>query len=281
LRKLVALTSTAFLTAALAGCSSAPAVSPVSNDCKPQHPGLTTVTAGQLTASTPIFPPFTQVEGGKMTGVEGEILEQVASMECLALKPQPLDTASVISSAQNGRVDIAAGNWYCTAERAKTLALAGPIYGDQMGILTKQGVGKLSELEGKVVGTVDGYHWDGEFKAIYGSELKLYPNPTALYSDFKAGRIDAAIDSYGSASYANLQNGSQWVVKVPEPDQRVAASTSPAQACFPLAKRNEALAKAVIGDIQKLRSDGTLAKILEKNGLDASAANVSKLNLIG
>jgi polar amino acid transport system substrate-binding protein len=281
LRKFIALAGTAFLAAtALAGCAVQSSGSE-SADCKPQHAGLSTVRAGTLTVSAPVFPPFVQVEGTKLSGVEGQILDEIASMECLTLTAQPLDAASVISAAQSGRVDIAAGNWYCTAERAKTMSLAGPVYGDQMGILTATGAKTFSELQGKVIGTVDGYHWNGELKSLYGADLKLYPNATAMYNDFKAGRIDAAMDSFGSAAYANQQHGGKWKIEVPVPDDRVAASVEPAQACFPVPKQNEALAKAVIEDLGKLRADGTLAKILEQNGLDASAADVSELKLIG
>lgn len=45
------------------------------------------------------------------------------------------------------------------------------------------------------------------FKSIYGPNLKIYPNATAVYNDLKAGRIEVAVESFGSASCANEQNG--------------------------------------------------------------------------
>jgi polar amino acid transport system substrate-binding protein len=266
---------------ALAGCASSASTSSTNASCTPQHPDLPTVNKGTLTASASVFPPFTQVDGSKLAGVEGQILDKIASMECLTLTAQPLDTASVISAAQNGRVDIAAGNWYCTAERAKVMSLAGPVYGDQIGILSTDGASTFSALEGKTVGTVDGYFWNGELKEIYGANLKVYPNSTAMNNDLKAGRIDSSIDSYGSSAYVNKQNGDKWSLKVPAPDERVKSSVKPSQVCFPLPKKNEALAKAITEDLAKLRDDGTLAKILQENGLDASAAKVGELQLIG
>ncbi len=269
------------LAAALAGCSLDSASSATKESCTPAHSGLSTVNKGTLSVSAATLPPFTTVEGTKLAGAEGKVLEKVAAMECLTMTAQPLDTASVITAAQNGRADVAAGNWYCTAERAKVMSLAGPIYGDQIGILSSSGAKKFSELDGKTVGTVDGYLWNAEFKTLYGAGLKIYPNSTAMISDLKAGRIDAAADSYGSATYSNAQNGGKWRLEVPEPDERVASSVNPAQVCFPVPKSNDALAKAIIEDVEKLRSSGDLAEILGTNGLDRSAAHVKELHLIG
>jgi polar amino acid transport system substrate-binding protein len=272
--------ATLFAATALAGCSLDSSSSSAKADCTPAHPDVSTVAKGVLSVSAATLPPFTQVDGTKLAGAEGKILEKIASMECLTLAAQPLDTASVISAAQNGRVDVAAGNWYCTAERANAMSLAGPVYGDQIGILSSSGAKTFSELEGKSVGTVDGYLWNAEFKALYGAGLKIYPNATAMISDLKAARIDVAVDSYGSAKYSNVQNGDKWTVEVPEPDERVASSVNPAQVCFPVPKANAALAKAIKDDLETLRSDGSLAEILGENGLDPSAADVQELKLI-
>jgi polar amino acid transport system substrate-binding protein len=249
--------------------------------CSPAHDGLRTVRQGVLTTATYNFPPFIKLDGTKVGGVEGEILAKIAQMECLDLVGQPLDTGSVVPATQNGRVDIASGNWYCTAARAKIMSLAGPVYGDQMGIISTDGAGTFDALKGKAMGTVDGYNWNEEFKKIFGSDLKIYPNPTAMYNDLKSGRLEVAADSFGSATHANGQAGNPWKIKVPRPDERVAASLEPAQVCFPMSKDNAALVDAVTQDLEALRKDGTLADILEQNGLDPSAANVGELRLIG
>lgn len=252
----------------------------VSDGCTPAHPDVETVKDGTLTASTYTFPPFTQVNGTDVSGAEGDILAEIAKMECLTLTAQPLDTGSVITAAQNGRADVASGNWYCTAERNEVLNLAGPVYGDQIGIISTDGASTFAELEGRSIGTVDGYLWNAEFQSIYGSDLKVYPTPTAMYTDLEAGRIEVAVDSFGSSTYANEQNGGDWEIQIPEPDERVASSEEPPQVCFPMPKSNEALSTAVREDLEELRDNGRLAEILEENGLDESAGDVGELRLI-
>ena len=249
----------ATLTACGGGGDSA---SEVSGDCKPAHEGLTTASEGSLTTATYNFPPFTTVSGTEVGGAEGDILSEIAKMECLDLVGQPLDTGSVVTAAQTGRVDLASGNWYCTAERAKVLNLAGPVYGDLLGILSNDGADTFAQLDGRTVGTVDGYNYNPSLQELYGSNVKIYPSPTAMYADVKSGRVDAAVDSYGSALHANEQSGNKFKVEVVKADPRVPVSTEPGQVCFPIAKSNDGLLNAINDDIETLRTNGMLEKII-------------------
>jgi polar amino acid transport system substrate-binding protein len=280
--KMTALAGIAAIVATtLSACGGSDGSTPgVAGDCKPAHADLKTARSGTLTTSTYNFPPFTTLEGTKVGGAEGDIMAEIAAMECLTLTGLPLDTGSVVTAAQSGRADLASGNWYCTAARAEVLSLAGPVYGDELGIVSQDGVDTFDELKGRTIGTVDGYNYNAELQKLFGSDVKIYPTPTAMYTDIKSGRLDAALDSFGSASYANQQNGGQWKVVVPQPDDRIAASKQPGQVCFPIAKSNKALAQAVIEDIETLRDNGRLAEILVDNGLKASAADPGPLHLI-
>ncbi|MET0457261.1 MAG: transporter substrate-binding domain-containing protein [Mycobacterium sp.] len=267
---------------ALTGCGSGSTnETTAQSDCTPAHSGLKTVTPGSLTAATFNFPPFLVVDGTEVSGVEGEVLDKIAAMECLTLVSQPLDTGSVIPATQNGRTDVSAGNWYCTAARAKVVSLAGPVIGDQIVLVSKDGAATFDALQGRSVGTVDGYMWNDELAKLYGADLKVYPNPAGVYGDLTAGRLDAAVDSIGTASYAKEQNSADWSIQRPAPDPRVASSEAPGQVCFPVSTSNSGLFRAISEDIVALRRDGTIARILTDNGLDPSAADPGPLNLIG
>lgn len=282
-RTLAILGASIMASAALAACSGNTADdNAVPSDCTAAHPDVQTVRTGTLTVATHTFPPFTVVEGTTgLAGAEGEILAAIAGMECLTVTPVPLDSGSVIAATQGGRVDLSSGNWYCTVQRAKVTTLAGPVYEDRVSIISSDGVDTFEGVRGRSLGTVDGYLWNDELEALYGSDLKIYPTPTAMYADLGAGRIDVAADSLGAATYANEQNGDVWEVRVPESDERVVLSTAPPQVCFPVAKSNQALADAIDNNLATLRENGELARILEANGLDGSAAAAGDLRLIG
>ena len=281
MRKIYPLATVAIVgVATLVGCSAGgDAGTDQASDCTPAHGGLETVVDGTLTVATYTLPPFLVADQQKLGGLEGDILGAVAEMECLDLVGQPLDSGSVVQSVQNGRTDLAAGNWYCTAARAEVLNLAGPVYADQLAVVSTSGINSISEMEGLAVGMPDGYNWMAEFQDIFGDDLRIFPNPTAMYEDMKAGRIDALSDSFGSASYANEQNGGTWDVEVLEPDERVATSQDPGQVCFPIAKDNDALLTAVNEDVETLRDSGDLASMLEDAGLDPAADQPGELRL--
>jgi polar amino acid transport system substrate-binding protein len=260
---------------ALTACGGGGGSGSVASGCKPAHQ-FSTVTKGTLTVSTFDLPPYTKVEGKELTGVDGDILKAIAKKECLTTTVKPMGTAAVIPTVQGGKADVSAGDWYRTAKRAEVVSLTDPLYVDQMGVVSKEGVTKVSDMVGKTVGTVDGYLWVDDIKKVLGSSVKVYPTAVNMNQDLKAGRIAIGIDSFGSAKFTNpdLQ------VKVAEPDQRVAASLQGAQACFPTVKSNSALLAALNADIAELRSSGELVKILQAHGLEASAADTGAPRLI-
>lgn len=252
----------------------------VADDCKPQHE-FSTVADGTLTVSTFDLPPYSKVEGNKVTGVDGQILDEIAKRECLTIAVMPLDGPAVIPAVKAGRADLAAGDWYRTAERAAVVELSAPIYTDQMGIISSDGVDSVAGLKGKKVGTVDGYLWVADLGDYLGDDLVKYPSSTAMWTDLQAGRIDIAVDSYGSATYTNQNiGGGNYTIEIAKPDPTVAASQQPAQSGFPMPKGNQGLVDAIDADIEAMKEDGTIAGILENNGLDASAADTGEPRLV-
>jgi polar amino acid transport system substrate-binding protein len=248
--------------------------------CKPRHK-FSTVADRTLTVSTFDLPPYTKVEGNKITGVDGQILDEIAKRECLTIKAMPLDASAVIPAVQRKRADVAVGDWYRTAERAKIVALSDPIYTDQMGIISKGKVDSVPGLKGKKVGTVDGYLWVEELETYLGDSLTKYPSSTAMWQDLKSGRIDIGVDSYGSAIYANKNTGGgKFTIKISKKSPAVAASREAAQSTVIMPKKNKALQDAVNSGIEAMKKDGTIVDILKKNGLEASAADTGAPRLI-
>lgn len=88
-----------------------------------------------------------------------------------------------------------------------------------------------------------------------------------LNQDLKAGRIDIAVDSYGSQKVTNPS----YKVEIAKSNPAIAASQEPAQAAFPLPKSNAALLSAFNEDIADLVKDGSIKKILKDNKLDESS----------
>jgi polar amino acid transport system substrate-binding protein len=250
-------------------------------DCAPKHK-LTTIQLGALTVAVTTYAPYSYVdEAGVMKGIDGDIAAEIAKRECLQVKPVAVDPAAAIQYVLSGQADISTGDWYRTAERAKVMNLSAPLYTDQMGIYSKEGFEKVSDLEGKRVGTVQGYLWVADLKALLGSSLKLYPNSVNLQQDLSAGRLDVAIDGYSTGVVAKQKGALKDIkVMIAAPDPRVKATKEAAQGGFPYSLKGKELGAALDADIEDMHKDGTIVRILEAYGLNGSAANTGTPRLV-
>jgi polar amino acid transport system substrate-binding protein len=243
----------------------------LAQSCTPTHKIDQVVSPGKLTVAIYEYPPYAVTSGGEIGGVDGEMAKYVAKAACLTLNPVVVDPAATIQYVISGKADIAGGDWYRTAERAKVLGLSAPTYLDQMGIYSKDGVSAIAAIMGKQVGTVSGFLWVADLQKVLGSNLHLYPNPVALAQDLQAGRIQVGVDGYGTGVYAQKKGGYPGIIiKVAEPDPRVLASTNASQANLLYTKGNTSLGTALDADI---------AKFLTSFGLDPSGANTGEPRL--
>jgi polar amino acid transport system substrate-binding protein len=249
--------------------------------CTPAHK-FSTIQPGTLSVATWDFPPYSIPVGpSEVNGVDGDILKLIAAKECLTLSFANVDAAAVIQSVVSGKADIGMGDWYRTADRAKVLGLSAPMYLDQMGVISSQGIDTIAGMQGKRVGTVAGYLWTGDMQKVLGSSLTIYPNPVAMAQDLAAGRIDVGTDSYAVAVYDQKKGGYKSMkIDVVKPDQRVPASIQPGQTALPFTKSNQALGDALSADIEALHKSGDLSRILKEHGLDPNATNVGAPRLV-
>lgn len=249
-------------------------------DCTPAHE-FPTVSPGVLTIGTYELLPFISTRDGGFSGIDAEIALEIAKMECLDIETVALDPAALIQAVVAGQIDMTVGDWYRTAARAKIVNLSAPLYLDQMGIVSKDGISKVSEAEGRTVGNIQGYLWTDDVQKVFGDSAKTYPNTVGMVQDLAAGRIDVGFESYTVVKEAQKTGAyAGFEVKVVDPDDRVAATMEPGQSTFPHTKGNDAMTAALDADIAALRASGRLAEILVAAGLDASAAEPGEPRLI-
>jgi polar amino acid transport system substrate-binding protein len=283
---LLAAASAALLVSACGSSSSSSSSSSASTgasagSCHPAHQ-VHTLSAGTLSVAVYSYPPYGYQSGDKLAGVDGGIIDQIAAMECLKVKPVPGAAAAMIPDVQTGRADTAMGDWYRTVPRSKIVLLGAPVYKDQMVLVSKSGVSTISQLKGMTVGSVLGFLWDADLTKLLGSSMKLYPTDQAAYADLKAGRIQVAVDTPGAAIFelkTEAMTGYKYPVVASDP--RVAATVNPGQANYPVSKNNPGLYSAMAADIATLRTNGTIAKLLVANGFPASAANPGPPAMLG
>lgn len=269
------------LTAILVATSTLVATAGFAQECTPKVT-FPTIEKGFITIAATTYAPYSYIDtSGAMKGVDGDILAAVAKLACLELKPIASDAGSGIQSVIAGKADVTTGDWYRTAERARVVNLSAPLYVDQMAVYSPEGFTKFSDIEKGTVGSVQGNLWINDLRGIVGENLKLYPDSIAMQQDLMAGRIAAAVDGNSIGVVAQAQGGLKGIqIKVIEPDERIGASMEAGQGTFPMSKKNPELLTGMDAAIKILHEDGTIAAILEANGLDPSAAETGEPRLI-
>lgn len=251
--------------------------SSVSADCAPAHQ-VSTVKHGVLTVAAVDIPPVSSTASGSYTGVEADLLKKFAADNCLELKVSTVSFAGAIPAIQSDRADVATGGFYRTAERAQVVALSDPLYVDQLAAVSEDGASTVDDLLGHKVGTVDGYLWTQDAKDLLGADLTVYPSDVEMKADLKAGRIDIGLDSLGAASA--LFKGESMSIKPLAADDRIQATSEPAQIGFPLTKGNASLLEAMNDAVAAWHKDGTIKDALGNAGMAVSLADVGDPRLL-
>src|SRR6267378_7135803 len=262
----------AALALALAACSSGGnSGTTVNASCTPAHK-TSTVKTGVLTVALTNTPPYSFQSGNDIAGIDSAIVTDLAKQECLSVEFAPYTYTTAIPAVKVGRADVAIGGFYRTAARAKQVTLSDPVYLDEMTLISRDGASTVDQLSGKRVGTVDGYLWVDDLKKLSGVNVTVYPDSQSLANDLKVGRLDIAIDGYGAAIFD--AKGTDFKLAVLKTDPRITATSNPSQTAILVDPKERKLAAALNDLIAKLRSSGGLVKILNANGLPASAADV-------
>lgn len=265
----------------LAACGSGGPPSEVAEGCEPDHK-FSTVDDGYLTVATYEFAPHTLIEGHKLSGIEGELLAEVAKRECLTLKLQTSGgAAAAVPAVETGRADLAAGDWWRTEARSKVVTLSDPLYLDQGALVSTKGYKTIADLEGRTFGSVVGNLWNDQFTKAFGGKFKIYQDGESAFADLEAGRVDAIIDSVG-ATTARFEDAPVEGAKIVplEYDPRIPVTKNPGQVNWPTSKKNPELSEALNAQIEAMHEDGTIEKILDKYGIGAEAAETGEPYLL-
>ncbi|MFD1859495.1 amino acid ABC transporter substrate-binding protein [Aeromicrobium camelliae] len=261
----------------LSACGGGGGASSVDASCEPTIE-VDTVKEGELSVALTNTPPYSMEENGEMAGIDSDILTEFAAESCLELTYAPYTYATAVPATEQGRVDVAVGGFYRTEARGEVVRLSTPVYLDELTVMSTDGSATVDDLEGKRIGTVEGYLWVDDLKALPNVETRVYPDSLSLANELKAGRLDAGLDGYGAAMISS--EGTEFELEVLQSDERVSSTNEPSQTSILINPKNEALGEALDAFIEELRENGELVKILEDNGLPASAAEVGDARLI-
>jgi ABC-type amino acid transport substrate-binding protein len=258
--------------ALLAGCGSD------GGSAKAGGAGLDTLEPGKLKVAVASYMPYTAVRGGKIAGLDGEIITAVADRLGLEIEPQLTDFNGMLGGVQSHRVDITVGGVAWSKEREQQGLFTDPPYYSPpaMGVRPGKRFATVDDLQGQRLGTVTGYVWVKSIKAVPGAKLGAYPNATGVFDDLGAGRLDAGFLDPLLITYYEKQRPDEHIQAqylTPPDDAQVSAHPEyeffrPYMTSFYLPKQEPKLEKAVSAEIRKMYASGELAKLISKWGGD-------------
>ena len=239
---------------------------------------LDTIDQGKLKVAVQSYMPYTAVKGGKLAGLDGEIIEAIAKKLDLEVQPQLTDFNGMLGGVQSHRVDITVGGVAWSEERQKQGLFTDPPYYSPpaMGVRNGKTYSTIGDLEDQRLGTVTGYVWVKSIKAIPGAKLGAYPNANGVFDDLGSGRLDVGfldplliINQQKARPDQKIQT--QYLTS-PD-DQQVKQHPEyeflrPYMTSFYLPKQEPKLEQAVSAEIRKMYASGEMAKLIEKWGGD-------------
>jgi len=240
--------------------------------------GLGTIEAGKLKVAIEPYMPYTDLKGGKMVGLDAEILQAAATSLGLTIEPEMTDFKGMLNSVQSGRADVTIGGIGWSAERAEKGLFTDPVYYSPaaMAVVGDKPYKTVDDLKGLRLGTVSGYVWEQSIKAVPGAQTKVYPDANGFFADLAAGRIDVGfIDPLLVTYQRQVQPSSKLQLSylTPPTDAQIAAIPAykyfrQIQVAFYLPKSATKLEQALDAQIDKLYQNGQLAAMVTKWGGD-------------
>jgi polar amino acid transport system substrate-binding protein len=262
------------LTCLVAACGSGGGSNSVAADCKPVHPNVQTVKPGVLTVSTFVSPPYSTLDrpGGTLGGIDGEIVGEIAKMECLAVDANPVTGAALTEGVKTGRADVVIGGVYFTPQRQAEFSLSNPMYRDGMAFVSKGGFATLADMGTRKLGVVQGQLWNDDLQRALGQDhVVIYQDIDGMVADVQVGRIDAGTMTTAEAGFRASQAPDLKVAQV-LPDPRVAASKGDSGVILLMSQHESETTKAFNDDIDTLLHNGRIAALLEAGKIDPKQA---------
>jgi ABC-type amino acid transport substrate-binding protein len=233
-----------------------------------------TVEDGQLTVGSDIpYPPFEFRKGGKLTGFDVELMEEIGKR--LELKVKWVDTAfdTIFTQLAAGRYDVVASGTTITPEREKQVSFTEPYYAAQQALTVNTAetpdIKSTDDLgKGMTVAVqrgTTGEKWARENLESKGVQVRSFPEAPDTYTTLEGGNVTAVVfDEPSAVSEAGKRDGLE-VVQTIDTGERYG---------FPVDPRNDALLEAVNRVLAEIKQDGTYEEIYNHYSDLGEAGNI-------
>lgn len=207
----------------------------------------------------PGFKPFEYRAGNKIVGFDIDLAQEIANDLDRKLVVEEMNFDGLITALQTGKIDIIAAGMSVTEDRAKSVNFSDSYYlANQMIIVKKdnQTIQTRDDLKGKKIGVQLGTTGDTMVDEIAEVEKVQFSAVPAVLQELRSGRIDAAVlDNAPADMYVKTTSDLKIL------DQKL----SEEYYALALRKEDTNLLAAVNSTIERVKSDGTYERLIEKH----------------
>ena len=215
--------------------------------------------AGKLVVATsPDFPPFESIEGGKVVGIEVDIMELICKDLGVELEIVQMDFDSVLIGVQSAKYDCGMSGITASDDRKENMLFTTPYYNAAQVIVVKEGsaIKGKADLEGKKVSVQTGTTADEGCK-----EAGLTVSAFAANADAKAALTTGKVDAWIVDNLTALQ-----MVEDTDGLKILDEKMTEEPYAFAFAFGSEDLVSEIDKSLKTLIDNGTVASIFEKYG---------------
>ena len=218
---------------------------------------------GVLTVGSDIpYPPFEFRKGGKLVGLDIDLIEEIASR--LELETDITDTSfdTIFTQLAGGRFDVVIAASTVTPEREKEVNFSDPYYNNQQSLTinTEEGepIASIDELaSGATVAVQNGTTGKAyaEENVPEGVQIRSFPEGPDTFTALEAGQVDAVIHDEPTALAEIAERPGLEIVAKIDTGEVYGIAVDPA---------NEALLEAINQALAEIIEDGTYEEIYSR-----------------
>lgn len=214
--------------------------------------------------TAPNYKPFDYKEDAKLTGLDIDLVNEIAKREGIGLTWVEMSFDGLIPALKTGKIDMIASAMSATEDRRKSVDFSDVYYTTKNLYIKKkdnEALNSKEDLEGKIIGVQLGTLQEPAAKAIKDTKVQSNESLSVVIMELKEGKIDAVIaDKDVSTGY--LKENADLIGFFEEEDGSEGFSFA-----FDKDKQKEAIEKFNKG-LKDLKADGTYDQILTKYELN-------------
>lgn len=214
--------------------------------------------------TAPNYKPFDYKEDAKLTGLDIDLVNEIAKREGIELTWVEMSFDGLIPALKTGKIDMIASAMSATEDRRKSVDFSDVYYTTKNLYIKKkdnEALNSKEDLEGKIIGVQLGTLQEPAAKAIKDTKVQSNESLSVVIMELKEGKIDAVVaDKDVSTGY--LKENADLIGFFEEEDGSEGFSFA-----FDKNKQKEAIEKFNKG-LKDLKADGTYDQILTKYELN-------------